>query len=316
MATILITFGVPSEGFYQNLSEHTINIPQNGMRYTEEELFSLLPTADAIVACTPLTREMIAAAGRLKLVVCYGAGYDAIDLSALRERGIMLCNIPDSVTAPTAELAIAHITNLARRLTFFHDLLRQPDSSSAFCIGKNMGTSLAGATLGIIGMGRIGGKVADFGRVMGMKVLYTAHGAKPEREALGEHYVSLPELMAQADFISIHCPCTAETKGMINGEMLELMKPTAYLINTSRGAVVDEPALLHALKTRRIAGAGLDVFVSEPTINPAFLKLDNVALTPHSGSNTAAARREMADQVSERILTFLAGKAPKNIIIP
>ena len=315
MAEIIVTYGVPSDGF-SSLKEHTVHIAPKGEHFSSEALFALLPKADAVVACKAFTREMIEAAPKLKLIVCYGAGYDSIDVTAATERGIMVANTPDCVTAPTAELAIAHIMALARRLVDFNQKVRTMQPSDLFVMGKYMGTSLEGATLGIVGMGRIGGKVADFGRLMGMRVLYTARTPKPERDAVGDERVSLETLMAQSDFISLHCPSTPETYHLISRDMLALMKPSAYLINTARGPVVDEKALNDALKANRIAGAALDVYTGEPNVNPAFFALDNVLLTPHVGSNTLHARNQMAQAASERILAVLDGQLPKNLINP
>ena len=139
---------------------------------------------------------------------------------------------------------------------------------------------------------------------------------QPERDALGDTRVSLEDLMKNSDFITLHCPHTPQTEGMISREMIALMKPTAYLINTARGPVVDEDALIEALRAHRIAGAALDVFASEPDINPAFAALDNVLLTPHAGSNTLHARNEMARAASRRILDRLAGRIPQNLLNP
>ncbi len=183
-------------------------------------------------------------------------------------------------------------------------------------MGRRMGTSLDGSVLGVVGMGRIGGRVADFAHLMGMRVLYTARTSKPERDTLGDTRVSLEDLMKNSDFITLHCPHTPQTEGMISREMIALMKPTAYLINTARGPVVDEDALIEALRAHRIAGAALDVFASEPDINPAFAALDNVLLTPHAGSNTLHARNEMARAASRRILDRLAGRIPQNLLNP
>lgn len=314
MAEILVTFGVPAEGFYHKLKGHEIHIPPPGEVFERAALFELLPRMDVAVACTAFTREMIAAAARLRLIVCYGAGYDAIDVAAATERGVMVCNAPDPVAAPTAELAIAHILCLARRMSFFDHAMHETPPVSLFVMGKNMGASLEGATLGIVGMGRIGARVADFGHAMGMRVCYTSRTPKPERTAKGEEYLPLQELMSRSDFISIHCPHTPETTGLVSGEMLARMKPTAFIINTARGAIVDEEALLHALKTHAIAGAGLDVYQNEPDIDPAFLELDNVSLTPHVGANTAYVRRRLAEQVSDRILSVLKGGRPDNLL--
>lgn len=316
MAKIVITYGVPSEGFREHLAGHELHIPSPLTGYTKEELLQLLTDADAVVACTAVDADMIAAARNLKLIVCYGAGYDAIDVAAATRKGIMVANTPDCVTAPTAELAIALLTNLARRITTLDGLLRTQPSPQVFGMGKHMGSSLFGQTLGIVGMGRIGSMVADFGRLMGMKILYTARTPKPHRDALGDEQVTLPQLMTRSDFISLHCPATPETAGMISREMLALMKPTACLVNTARGAVLDEEALLEALREKRIAGAALDVYPNEPHVNPALLELPGLILTPHCGSNTHQARYEMARQASLRIQAVLAGNLPENLLNP
>ena len=315
MAKIIITYGVPRDGFH-SLAEHEVHIPPKGEAFSREELLRLLPDADAVLACKAFDRELIQAAPKLKLIVCYGAGYDSIDVAAATEAGIMVVNTPDCVTAPTAELAIAHMLSLARRLNELNQRVRTMKPEDLFVMGKYMGTSLEGATLGIVGMGRIGGKVADFGRLMGMRVLYTARSPKPERDALGDEHVSLETLMAESDFISLHCPHTPETSGMISRKMISLMKPDAFLINTARGPVLDEEALIDALREKRIAGAAIDVYIGEPHANPAFFELDNVQLTPHVGSNTLHARNQMAEAASKRILDVLAGKTPDNLINP
>lgn len=315
MANIVVTYGVPSEGFSM-LGEHTVHLPPLMTVYPRETLLRLVRDADAVVACTPFDRELIEAAPKLKLIVCYGAGYDAIDIQTATQHGIWVANTPDCVTAPTAELAMSLLLSLARQIPLMDRRMRSQPTDGLFVLGKDMGCSMEGATLGIVGMGRIGGRVADFGRAMGMRVLYTAHAPKPEREALGERFVPLAELMAQSDFISLHCPHTPQTHRLISREMLSLMKPTAYMVNTSRGPVVDEDALVDALRERRIAGAALDVFCGEPQINPAFLTLDNVLLTPHIGSNTVQVRRRMAEEASKRILDVLAGREPQNLLNP
>lgn len=315
MAKIVITYGVPSDGFF-SLAGHEVHIPPKGRAFSREELFQLLPDADAVLSCKGFDRELIEASKKLKLIVCYGAGYDSINVQAATEHGIMVANTPECVTAPTAELAIAHIMSLARRLNELNQLVRTMKPEDLFVMGKYMGTSLEGATLGIVGMGRIGGRVADFGRLMGMKILYTARTPKPTRDALGEKQVPLETLMKESDFVSLHCPHTPETRGLISREMIARMKPSAYLINTARGPVVDEEALIEALQNHKFAGAGLDVYTGEPHVNPAFFKLDNVLLTPHVGSNTLYARNQMAEAASRRILDVLAGKAPENLLNP
>lgn len=315
MATIIVTHGIPDAGF-QALSDHTLHIPPKLQAFSREELLQLLPAADAVLACKAFDRELIEAAPKLKLIVCYGAGYDSIDVAAATERGIMVCNTPECVTAPTAEHAIALMMGLAKRIPEYDGRVRSMKPEDLFVMGKYMSTSLEGATLGIVGMGRIGSKVADFGRLMGMRVLYTAHAPKPEREALGDQYVHLPELMKESDFISLHCPHNQETHHIISGDMLSLMKPSAYLINTARGPVIDEEALISTLKKCRIAGAALDVYTGEPYVNPGFFELSNVLLTPHCGSNTLHARNHMARAASKRILDMLNEQIPENLLNP
>lgn len=316
MAKIVVTYGVPAQGFFEHLPGHEICIPEALTGYTKPELIRIMRDADAVVACTAVDADMIATADRLKLIVCYGAGYDAIDVAAATRKGVMVCNTPSAVTAPTAELAIALLTGIARRIVHLDDLLRTMPPQQVFGMGKHMGSSLAGQTLGIVGMGRIGSMVADFGRLMGMQVLYHARAPKPERDALGDRKVPLSQLMAESDYISLHCPATPETKNLIDARMIDLMKPTACLVNTARGAVVDEAALLDALRQERIAGAALDVYPDEPNVNPAYLSLPNVILTPHCGSNTHQARYEMARQAAVRIKAVLAGETPENLLNP
>ena len=317
MATIIVSFGVPADGFralYEN--GHTVHIPPAGVRFSQEEMLQLLPEADAVLACTPFPRAFVEAGQKLKLIVCYGAGYDSIDVTAATEHGIPVVNIPDTVTAATAELAIAHMMSMARRIRELDGLVRTMAPDELFVMGRRMGTRLEGATLGIVGMGRIGGNVANFGRVMGMRVLYTARTPKPERDRVGDLHVDLETLMKESDFISLHCPHTPETHGMISKEMIALMKPTAFLVNTARGPVLDETALIEALREKRIAGAALDVYTGEPNVNPAFFELDNVQLTPHSGSNTLATRNQMAEAASEQMLAVLNGKPLQNLLNP
>jgi len=317
MASIIVTFGVPSDGFTALREQHhATHIPSAGERFSREEMLSLLTEAEAVLACTPFDREMVEAGSKLRVIVCYGAGYDSIDVAAATERGIPVFNIPDTVTEATAEIAVAHMMSMARRLRELDGLVRTMHPSELFVMGRRMGTLMEGATLGIVGMGRIGGRVADIGRALGMHIMYTSHSPKPQRDALGDRYVQLPDLMKESDFVSIHCPLTPETKGLISREMLSLMKPTAFLINTARGPIVDECALIDLLREHKIAGAALDVYTNEPNVNPAFFELDNVHLTPHAGSNTLATRNQMAEAASKVILSVFDGCVPQNLLNP
>ena len=179
-----------------------------------------------------------------------------------------------------------------------------------------MGVLLEDMTLGIVGMGRIGARVAEFGRFIGMRVVYTAHSIKPFSVTGNARHLPLEELLRVSDVVSLHCPLTPETRGMIGRNELALMRPMAFLINTSRGKQVDEAALADALEAGRLAGAGLDVFEAEPEVSERLKKLENVVLTPHIGSNTLRTRNKMAERCCERILDALAGRKPENLLNP
>lgn len=302
MATIVVTHGVPAEGF-DRLKEHKVHIPAPLTTYSQEELAALLPQADAVVACGPLDGDLIRSAKQLKIIANYGSGYDSVDIRAAADCGVPVTNIPDITAEATAELAIGLMLAVSRRIGEMNLRLRREPSETLFGMGRWMGATLPGKVLGVIGMGRIGGRVAEVARALGMEVVgYTRHQG------------SLEEVLRRADVLSLHCPLTEATRGLINGEKLAMMKPGSLLINTARGPVVDYDALADAIESGHIAGAGLDVFPAEPAVPQRLLGLDNVVLTPHIGTNTAETRRDMARACSQNILDVLAGKRPPNIV--
>ena len=310
MATVLITYGIPAEGFAA-LEGHKIIIPPAITGFTEEELLTHIAEADAVVAASRLPGNVIRAARHLKIIATYGAGYDSVDIAAAAECGIPVTNIPECVTRDTAELAIALMLSVCRRMGELNLRLRKGPSEPLFGIGRNMGNTLRGLTLGIVGCGRIGGRVAEVAKALGMNVVgYSRRGADPAVA----HPVSLDELLEISDVVSLHCPLTPETRGLIGKDAFDRMKDGAVLINTSRGAVVDTSALVEALSSGKLAGAGLDVFPDEPRVPAELLAMDNVVCTPHIGSNTHLARREMAEALSRQILDALSGKRPVNIV--
>ncbi len=310
--TILVSHGIPAEGL-EALGEHRVLIPHEGRAYTRDELKRLLPETDVMLCCGRLDAELLQTAARLKGVVCYGAGYDGIDIAAATRLGIPVCNIPDTVTEATAELAITLMLALSRRICELDTRLRQ-EKELAFGMGKRMGRSLTGRTLGVVGLGRIGRRVAEFGRFAGMVVLYSTHS--PKTGADWASFVPLDELLARSDVVSLHCPLTPETDGLLDERRLGLMKPDALLVNTARGRVVDMDALVLALLTGWLGGAALDVFPNEPRIDERLLMLPNVLLTPHIGSNTLEARRLMAQEAARRLLLFLSGQRPPDLLNP
>ena len=294
---IAFTTSLPAEGFTR-LEHHTLYAPL-------EEAEVLVSTFDK-----PVTHEMIMSAPHLKLITNFGVGFNNIDLEACRERGIRVTNTPQPVIEPTAELAFALMHDVARRTAEFDRKLRQ-GTAEAFGVMNNLSHSLYGKTLGIIGMGRIGQALARRAVASGMRIVY--HNRKPIHESTlvsgflnpdTIRYVSKDELLRTADFVSLNLPYTPEVKHIIDGKALRMMKPTAYLINTARGAHVDEEALVKALKEGEIAGAAMDVYEHEPKIHPELLTLDNVVLSPHTGTGTWEGRIAMCENVCENILAW------------
>ncbi len=315
MANILVTHGILDSAF-SILKEYHVIMPERGKAFSREELFALLPDCNAVLACGRFSADFINAAPKLKIISNYGAGYDKIDVWAATEHRIPVTNCPDCTAQPTAEIAIGLILSCARRIGELDRELRRVPPESVFGMGHFMGMGLHGRTLGIIGYGNIGRVVADFGRLVGMQVVYhNRNRLSPEREN-GAEYMPLDELLKQVDILSIHCPLTEETEGLLSANRLSLLKSTAILINTARGAIVDEHALATMLKNGRLFGAGLDVFSHEPHILKELVELDNVVLTPHIGTNTMDARNAMAHDASVRILEALAGRRPPNVVNP
>ena len=297
---IAFTTVLPEEGFAR-LSGHVLYAP-----LAEAEV--LISTFDQ-----PVTREMILSAPHLQLVANFGVGFNNIDLDACRERGIRVTNTPQPVIEPTAELAFALMHDVARRTAEFDRKLRA-GQAEPFGVMNNLSHSLYGKTLGIIGMGRIGQALARRAVASGMRIVY--HNRRPidDRvlDALTGYrtaqapigYRTKEELLREADFVSLNLPYTPEVKHIIDAQALRMMKPTAYLINTARGAHVDEEALVEALKEGEIAGAAMDVYEHEPQIHPELLTLDNVVLSPHTGTGTWEGRIAMCENVCDNILAW------------
>jgi glyoxylate reductase len=263
--------------------------------------------------------ELLEAAGpQLKAVCNFAVGVDNIDLRACARRGVLVTNTPNAVTEGTADLAWALILAVARNLLPADRFARSPRYASVGPLGPTefLGADLTGRTLLIVGAGRIGFATAMRSLGWGMRVLYTARSRHWDFELapLTARRVPLDEGLREADVVSIHTPLTPETRHLINAARIALMKPTAILVNTARGPIVDEAALAAALRERRIYGAGLDVFEHEPKIHPDLLPLDNVVLTPHIGSAAARFRVMMTEMVLENVRAVLAGTRPPNLV--
>lgn len=264
------------------------------------ELLKEVGDVDVLVvrSATKVTREVLEAGKRLKIVARAGVGLDNIDQEAAKERGIKVLNAPESVSVAVAELVLGLMLSWCRRIPAADASMRQGKWEKS----KFMGVELRGKTLGILGTGRIGLEVARRAKAFGMRLL--AHDIVQSREflELGGEYVGLEDLLRNSDFVSLHVPLNEQTRNMLGEREFRMMKPTAVLINTSRGAVVQEEALLKALREGWIAGACLDVYWKEPISGDhPLLQLSNVVLTPHLGASTEEAQREAALVVAEKI---------------
>lgn len=274
---------------------------------TEAELLPLVGEVDAVLASTDaFTRRVLEAAPRLKIISRVGVGYDAIDIAAADEHGVWV-----TITPGTNEHSVADLT-LALLLTLARQIVPMVEKTRAGRWERAIGVELAGTTLGLIGFGRIGRQVALRARAFDTRVIiYDVIRDEDAAASCGAAYVSLEDLLAQADFVSLHAPATPQTRGLIDATTLRQMKPTAYLINTARGELVHEPDLVEALRRGRIAGAALDVFDTEPPdpANP-LLALPNVLPTPHVAGITTQSAVRMATLSAENVLAALRGERP------
>jgi glyoxylate reductase len=262
--------------------------------------------------------EVFDAAPKLKIVAQMAVGFDNINVQEATKRGIYVTNTPEVLTDTTADFAWALLMAVARRVVEADKYVRAGQWKVGWHPSMLQGRDVYGATIGIVGAGRIGFAVAKRATGFNMKILFYDVVPRPEMEKeLSAKRVDLDTLFRESDFVSIHVPLMKETYHLVNAEKLKLMKKTAYLINNSRGPVVDEKALYQALKEDRIAGAGLDVFEQEPTPadNP-LLKLDNVVVAPHISSASYETRSRMAEMVAENLVAFFEGKKPPNLVNP
>ena len=306
---ILVTYDIPREPFKNLPTDWEITFPE-GEKLTKEEIIRMLPEYDILLAIfsRPIDKEIIDAGKKLKLISNYGVGYNNIDIQYARKKGITVCNTPESVCDPTAELCMALLLGIARRIGEFARRIRT-EREGMWGVMKNLGYGMRGKTLGIIGMGHIGQNVACKAAAFGMNILYYNR----KTEVPGYKKTDLDSLLKESDFISIHTPLTEATHHLIGERELGLMKKTAFLINTARGAVIDEEVLSRFLEKRQIAGAALDVFEREPHITELLYSLDNVILVPNIGTATYDGRIAMAQEALDNIRNYLNGK-PTNVV--
>lgn len=319
MPKVFVTRKIPDEGLKLLQGKVELEVWEEDRAIPREELLRRVKGINALLPLLTdkIDAEVMDTAGpQLKIISNYAVGYDNIDVEAASQRGIMVANTPGVLTEAVAEHTFALLLAIARRI---------PESDKFTRAGRYrgweplllLGTELQGKILGIVGLGRIGSRVAEMAtRGMGMKVVY--HDIKRdesfERKFKARFYKDFSDLLKEADFVSLHVPLLPATRHLVGEKELKLMKKTAYLINTSRGPVVDEKALVRALKGGWIRGAALDVYEEEPKLAPGLVKLENVVLAPHTASATIEARGAMARLAAQAILDVFAGKGPKNFV--
>jgi len=308
---VLVSTRLLDEGFSELKKHFEVIFPDKDV-FSKEEVIQLLPGCDAFLPTFQfkVDKEVIdAAKGSVKIIANFGVGYNNIDVKYATKCGIVVTNTPDPVVEPTAEQAFALMLAAARRVAECDRKLRISNGLK-WGILENLGQTLYGKTLGIIGMGRIGQALARRAMACGMNVVYynrTRLTAELET-TYQTRRLKLEELLTISDVISLHTPLTDQTWHLIDSASLKLMKPTAIIINTARGSVIDESALAEALQNNWIASAGLDVYEDEPNITPALLKLDNIVLAPHSGTATVDTRNEMSRFASQNIIRYFEGR--------
>jgi lactate dehydrogenase-like 2-hydroxyacid dehydrogenase len=299
---------------------YDLTVDRRGLGFKADELREALKNYDGI--CSNWNDQFNASAFpesglRARIIANYGVGIEHVDLAAASRAGVLVANTPHAVTEPTADMAMMLILMATRRAGEGERIVRrggwrgmQPD--------QMLGQSLSGKLLGLVGLGRIGQATAQRARAFGMRIAYynrsgVAHEIEQSLDA--RRYASLDELIEDADVVSLHCPGGAETRHLINRARIARMKPTAVIVNTARGPVIDEAAMTEALVGKKIAAAGLDVYEREPDVTPALLTLENVVLIPHLGSATAEARLQMGYQMADNLDAFFAGKAPPDRVV-
>jgi glyoxylate reductase len=317
---VIVTRRLPeaTEARMQELFDTRLNIEDVPM--DDAALVAAMQDADVLVPTVTdhIRTGLIAQAGdRLKLIANYGNGVDNIDLPAARERGITVTNTPSVLTEDTADMTMALLLAVPRRLAEGARLLRSGDWEG-WSPTLLPGRRIWGKSLGIVGMGRIGTALARRARGFGLEIHY--HNRRPvhpdiEDQLEATYWESLDQMLARMDIISVNCPRTPATYHLLSRRRLELIQPHAYLVNTSRGEVIDERALGELIEVGKIAGAGLDVFEHEPAVDPRLLASDNVLLLPHLGSATVEGRQEMGDKVIINIRTFVDGHTPPDRVL-
>ncbi len=312
MAHVAVTRPLPEAGLADLWRRHHLEVydPAAQGEADEDRLIALAQGAEALISTVvdPVSARVLAASTHLRVVAQFGVGTDNIDLEAARAHGLVVTNTPDVLTDATADFAFALLLAVARHLRQAEQVVRE-GGFRRWETTMLLGLELRGKTLGIVGLGRIGAAMARRALGFGMQVCYfSRRRANPSVERLlSARYVSFEELLERSDVVSLHCALNAESRHLFDAAAFARMKPSALLVNTARGAIVDEAALAEALEAGQLAGAGLDVFEREPAVHPALLVHPGVVVAPHLGSATVEARTAMARMAAEAVLAALDG---------
>jgi len=318
---VLLTYrNIPGAGLVERLSGHfDVRMNQSVGYMPRQDLLREIQEVEGMVSMLNerIDGELLDRAPLLRVVANYAVGYNNVDVQAATSHGVMITNTPDVVTDATADLAWAILMGIARDVCLVDRFVRSGEWRE-WRPERFIAADITGATLGIVGLGRIGQAMAKRAAGFDMRVLYAdSRRAAPEVESrCRAAYVSLQDLLRESDFVTVHVPLNAETHHLIDAQALSLMKPTAYLVNAARGAIVDENALVQALKTRLIAGAALDVYENEPFLADGLAELPNVILIPHLGANSRSTRDRMAAMTAENMIAALSGGMPPNLVNP
>ncbi len=314
--TVVVTEPIHGAGI-ELLEDRGVDVVSLAPGSDIEDLRRIVPDADALITrgSIKVTREIMASSPRLKAVGVHGIGCDHVDLSAARELGKVVLNTPTALTETVAEMALALMLSMTRRVVSADKALRAGEWSRKY--GDLKGIEIMGKTVGIIGLGKIGAATARRLKSFEVKLLYFSRTRRPEVEAeLGIKWRGLDDLLAESDIITLHVPYSPETHHLINTARFEAMKDGAYLVNTARGRIIDQEAMIDALRSGKLAAAALDVFEVEPLDTGSPLtSMDNVILTPHLGASSQEAMRRMATQVAEGVLRVLEGGRPDHPVV-
>lgn len=311
---ILVSYRIPLEGLQDLKADYELIYPDKE-KFTVDELVQYAPEVVAIISVFghKMPNEVIDNAPNVKLISNYGAGFDNIDIKHVSQKGILVTNTAGPVTEPTAELTVGLALSLLRRISELNLNLRT-GKDVKWGVMENIGWSLNNKKVGIVGLGKIGLSAAKKFQAFGAQIKYYKRErlSKEVEEELSVDYMSFRELISTCDLISLHMPLNEQTRHLINKEMFDLMKDEAFVVNTARGAVIDEKALVNALQEKKIKGAALDVYEFEPEISKELLAFDNVVLVPHVGTATIETRIEIGEVASRNIIDFFNGTLTKN----